>query len=714
MQVEVTGAPPLLNGIWYADVGYPIAGVFFLCLGLLIFATASLVPVPLWRSMLSAAVGLGAAIGFFLALHGDTIFSSYVLWRSGSAPFPGSMATFQQGFLGIAAGVLLVMLAAVELRHGILNPGPGRRDRPKASEGEPPTASKPVCLQPSYLRTVVVPVLVMVGILAVLFGLLVAFMPEREPVSLAELFSGQFVETRTPERYFVAEGGGILVFLFFLLLNAVWILRVSSPRVRVGVLLSCVGLVVLLILAYVFLTGMVNLAGAVLALVGLFLGSGFLAVAAYAAWTIWREWWRSDSSFAMKTWRTGLLVASIACLVCLMSFRTYGGPNQTTAFRIGEPWPWMTFSTMSDDGFRLQFLSGSTVLLIVGWLSFWAYRQSFIERKAHERPPVSKPVHSGPSYLRTVVVPILVLGVVLAVAALIRVYAFPSSEGVQDLPQDHLGDPERLALVGVTLAAIAFFLLNGVWLYRLLPAGGFWRRAIHVVGWTIVCLAAGAFLSAPADNGGGYVDYALWPYRGSYEDTVSLRPRFLAPDPSDFRRLVITEVREIQALGRRRADARFTRHDFFVQLDRADGQSQQIQIDALGNRSFRYRQEGGTEVRGPLLDLPVALAWMNLGLNGKEVDKEQRAIRVDRQAQFLLDLIQSRANGDAGTIPGRLDTQARALLDSYRNQTAGAPFFEPTGSENASYEPDVPVLYVGVPVMLAIWGLGLWLLVRRR
>jgi hypothetical protein len=26
----------------------------------------------------------------------------------------------------------------------------------------------------------------------------------------------------------------------------------------------------------------------------------------------------------------------------------------------------------------------------------------------------------------------------------------------------------------------------------------------------------------------------------------------------------------------------------------------------------------------------------------------------------------------------------------------------------------VPILYVGVPLMLAVWGVGLWLLLRRR
>ena len=180
-----------LNGFWYADIGYPIAGAFFFCMGLLIFATASLNPVPWWRTSLTAAVGLGTAIGFFLALHGDTIFASYVLWHSDSASFPGSMMTFSQGFLGIAAGVLLVMLAALELRHRILNPGPGRRDLSKATtiSSDPASAQSDAALNrgPSYLRWVLVPTLAIGVVLLVLAGVcMYAFSPPTGTVNPGE------------------------------------------------------------------------------------------------------------------------------------------------------------------------------------------------------------------------------------------------------------------------------------------------------------------------------------------------------------------------------------------------------------------------------------------------------------------------------------------------------------------------------------------------
>ena len=75
-----------------------------------------------------ALTGIGTAIGFVMALHGDNVFSSYGIWSSGPVAFNvGEDWTFHQGFIGIAAGVFLIALAAAEVRYRSVNLIP-RRD----------------------------------------------------------------------------------------------------------------------------------------------------------------------------------------------------------------------------------------------------------------------------------------------------------------------------------------------------------------------------------------------------------------------------------------------------------------------------------------------------------------------------------------------------------------------------------------------------------
>jgi hypothetical protein len=119
--IEAARPEPELAAVWYAHEWYPIAGVLFLCLGLLVFATSPLVPSPLWRSILLTVAGLGITTGFVVDLIHGTVFSRfrfYQRWPMGT----GEEWYFQQGLVGMAAGVLLATFAAAEMRQRLARP----------------------------------------------------------------------------------------------------------------------------------------------------------------------------------------------------------------------------------------------------------------------------------------------------------------------------------------------------------------------------------------------------------------------------------------------------------------------------------------------------------------------------------------------------------------------------------------------------------------
>jgi hypothetical protein len=126
--IEGVRTKPELAAIWYAHLWYPIAGGLFLCLGILVFATSPLVPSPLWRSILVTVAGLGIAAGFGVDLVRGTVFSRfriYQRWPMGA----GEEWYFQQGLIGIAAGVLLTTFAAAEVRQRLARPLPPTEPR---------------------------------------------------------------------------------------------------------------------------------------------------------------------------------------------------------------------------------------------------------------------------------------------------------------------------------------------------------------------------------------------------------------------------------------------------------------------------------------------------------------------------------------------------------------------------------------------------------
>jgi serine/threonine protein kinase len=114
--------PPQVAVIWYEDITCPINGALFLCLGIVVFATGSLVPPPLWRSISVTIAGLVIAIGWG--------------WATAAAGFADRVAIYQrwawldtawdywlpEGLIGLAAAVLVAFLGAVQIRQRLMRP----------------------------------------------------------------------------------------------------------------------------------------------------------------------------------------------------------------------------------------------------------------------------------------------------------------------------------------------------------------------------------------------------------------------------------------------------------------------------------------------------------------------------------------------------------------------------------------------------------------
>ena len=223
------------------------------------------------------------------------------------------------------------------------------------------------------------------------------------------------------------------------------------------------------------------------------------------------------------------------------------------------------------------------------------------------------------------------------------------------------------------------------------------------------------------------IDRAIWPYHGGSESKVSLDPGGLL-----YRRLIIREEVEADRRGHGVGEIRtkfhdrsqvLTKHVFTLELDpiKPTGDaSLHIMVDALNGMSWRVTAGAKmSRASGTLLDAGVVAEWIRLASAGPGIldDKE-----IDRQAQAVVGIIRRSASEElSGIVRAELRRNHVSRLDSaIAIQMGTIPIEQPTpfrdwnASVTAKWEPAVPILYVGVPLMLAVWGLGLWLLLRFR
>jgi predicted Ser/Thr protein kinase len=241
------------------------------------------------------------------------------------------------------------------------------------------------------------------------------------------------------------------------------------------------------------------------------------------------------------------------------------------------------------------------------------------------------------------------------------------------------------------------------------PSFGIVKKAIGVAIWTGVCLMFYLGVWSPDEYGSAYLDREVWPHYRETSCVVSLKPIFAEAEKPPYQRLVITEKRRIEGSGVYVNNGTQVRHEFIVELDMKDGKNQEIHIDALDNWSFHAA--GENKEKGPrrLMDAAAASAWMNGAMSGREDVKGAAAKEIEEQARFWVNLIRSQPT--IWTYAEPLDRRASASLESYRQKKIAAPFSVLSREDKELREPStVPIVYVGVPLMLAVWGIGVLLL----
>lgn len=115
LDLTAHGVPPETAAIYFPNAALPVAGGVCVALGLLVVGTGPLRPAPVWRSVVVAFVGLGAAVVFFLALAVFGPFDALTL-RDYWPRHGGSNYGLVMHSVGLASALLLAVLGAWELR----------------------------------------------------------------------------------------------------------------------------------------------------------------------------------------------------------------------------------------------------------------------------------------------------------------------------------------------------------------------------------------------------------------------------------------------------------------------------------------------------------------------------------------------------------------------------------------------------------------------
>lgn len=356
-------------------------------------------------------------------------------------------------------------------------------------------------------------------------------------------------------------------------------------------------------------------------------------------------------------------------------------------------------------------------------------------------------------YLRSFGVPVLV-----AFGAYLAVFAAAAKAIGEDVA---LG-----SAIGAAVLTLAAF-----WTYR--NFGFAFLRPYLPYAWTALCAVLFVLFWTPHESSrapwSGYVDGTIWPYRHITDCTVTLEPKV-----ATCRSIIIREKSETSATGfekahrnRRQPDRDHRIHlTYEIVVQPMNGPARLLTVDGMNGMSctaadFPFFFEG----RGPLNAGTLAdwlriddafeeelrqkkaagwtfdpkLGWLPPpGPNGiiqpddpdekphkienPEVTQKKRLAAYTLLANNLVDIIQVASRdefvfyywADGRRDGSRLQkaTHGWGSAMSRRDAFAYDPGANATDSE--TWQPVVPILYVGAPLMVAVWGVGLWLLRRRR
>jgi hypothetical protein len=301
-------------------------------------------------------------------------------------------------------------------------------------------------------------------------------------------------------------------------------------------------------------------------------------------------------------------------------------------------------------------------------------------------------------YLRTVVIPFL---------ALSAIWLLLSTGQPPFIP---LGPLQGMFLVGL--------ILNGVWLCRTFGIGFVWKYLPYA--WTLLCVVLFVMLWTPYDTTraiwSGYLDGSIWPYHEITDCAVSLEPK----EPT-CKRIIIREKEETTRSGYEMAHRnalqpgrdRRIRFTYEIELQPLKGEPRHLVVDALNGMSWKADERSGS-----ILDAVSLAEWLQAGdvseLEAPEATQKKRQAALALQARNVVDIIQI-ASRDPYVFYYWVDGRRQSSRLQNATHGGGAMFRGDTHvTESDQWEPVVPILYVGVPLMLAVWGVGLWLLLRPR
>jgi predicted Ser/Thr protein kinase len=320
--------------------------------------------------------------------------------------------------------------------------------------------------------------------------------------------------------------------------------------------------------------------------------------------------------------------------------------------------------------------------------------------------------------------------------------------------------------VGTAIGA-ALLTLAAFWVYR--NFGFAFVRPYLPYVWTSLCVILFVMLWTPYETNraiwSGYLDGSIWPYHHITECAVSLEPK----DPT-CKRMVIREKAEISRNGyemdyrnpRQPDRERRIRLIYDIELQPMQGEPRHLVVDAMNGMSWTAEGRGGS-----ILDAAALTEWLRSndpfeedlrqkkaagwvfdpqvgwrpppGPNGimqpddpdekprkienPEATQKKRQAALALQARDVVDIIQLASRdpqvfyymawgGGARTSRLQYATEGKGSAMGRGDAFVRGPGWNATESER--WQPVVPILYVGAPLMLAVWAVGLWLLLRWR